>query len=218
MSLPASRSSTCLLLSCVAAAYACTACVPLSATSPTRAAPTGEPASDIGKSSLLPYLELLVPAAPAGTTPAPVEVLSAERESWQASATPRTTLRYALILGMPGHPLSDPAAAAQLLSASLESPGELGPEEIQFATAFLREFEARADLAAQLSRDREVLEQRLRASESESHAALSASNAETARLRREVNVLKEKLKAIAEIEQSLMEQDAEPGAPARAEP
>ena len=218
MSFPASRSSTCLLLSCVVAAYACTACVPLSATAPTRAAPTGEPASDIGKASLLPYLELLVPSVPAGSAPAPAEVLATVREAWQVSATPRTTLRYALILGMPGHPFSDPAEAARLLSTSLESPGDLSPEEIQFATAFLREFEARADLAAQLSRDRQVLEERLRASESESHAALSASNAETARLRREVNVLKEKLKAIAEIEQSLMEQDAEPPAPPRTEP
>jgi polyhydroxyalkanoate synthesis regulator phasin len=218
MSFPGSRSPACLLLSCAVAAFACTACVPLSTTAPTRAAPTGEPASDIGKTSLLPYLELLVPSAPAGTAPAPTEVLATVHEAWQTSATPRTTLRYALILGMPGYPLSDPAAAAQLLSTSLESPGDLSPEEIQFATAFLHEFEARADLAAQLTRHRAVLEERLRAAESESHAALSASNAEIARLRREVNVLKEKLKAIAEIEQSLMEQDPEPGAPARAEP
>jgi polyhydroxyalkanoate synthesis regulator phasin len=166
---------------------------------------------------LLPYLELLVPSAPAGTAPAPAEVLATAREAWQASATPRTTLRYSLILGMPGHPLSDPAAASQLLSTSLKSPGDLSPEEVQFATAFLSEFEARADLAAQLARHREVLEEQLRASEAESHAALSASNAEIARLRREVNMLQEKLKAIAEIEQSLMQQDPEPGAPARAE-
>jgi hypothetical protein len=190
----------------------------MSKTAPTRAAPTGEPVSDVGTASLLPYLELIVPSATSGHAPTPLDVLSAERESLQASATPRATLRYALVLGMPGHPLSDPAAAAKLLATALQSSSELSPEEIQFATAFLREFEARADLAAQITRLREAQEERLRASESESHAALAASNAEIARLRREVSTLKDKLRAIAEIEQSLMQQDPEPDAPARAEP
>jgi hypothetical protein len=190
-----------------------TACAPLTPTVPAHAGPVNVSGSGKDEASLHAYLAFLA-SLDAGQGPGEHSIaLATAKEAWQASPGPQATLRYALALGSPGHAASDPAEAVRLISALLSPPAALSAEEVQLASVFMREFATRQALSAEIARQHDEFEERLRVSEASSHATLATLNAETTRLRREVNMLKEKLNAIAEIEQSLMQQDVTPAPP-----
>ena len=189
------------------------ACAPVTPTLPSHAGPAHLSGSGMNEASLHAHLAFLASLDAAQGPGEHASALATAKEAWQTSPSPQTTLRYALALGAPGHATSDPAEAVRLLSALLSPPAALSPEELQLAFVFMREFATRQALSEEIARQRDDFEERLRTADADSHAALAALNAETARLRREVNMLKEKLNAIAEIEQSLMQQDAPPAPP-----
>lgn len=190
------------------AALPAAACAPLPPKGP-GTAQDSMPPSSANFTGVSTYLDLLSAMGP-GNPSLQAATFESARSAWQAAATPQNTLRYGLLLGAPGHLASNPAEAGRLLARLLDAPDGLAPEEVKLARVFLREFEARLALYADLAREREQWEGRLHTTEYAARAQAAASAAESARLRRERDALKEKLDAIAEIERSMMERDTEP--------
>jgi hypothetical protein len=154
------------------------------------------------------FLEALDGMAP-GDGARQQATLLAARGAWEQAPNPANTLRYALVLGTPGHGDSNPLEASRLLAGLLANPARLSTDELRLAAAFQREFTARVSLYAELARTREDADARLRAADAETQTRLNALSADVARLRRERDAVQEKLDAIADIEKSLMERDGE---------
>ena len=133
--------------------------------------------------------------------------LQSARGAWQQAQTPANVLRYALVLGTPGHDDSNPLEASRLLGGLLAAPEGLSTDELRLATAFQREFTARVQQYADLARTRIDADAHMRATETEAQARINAMSADLARLRRERDIIQQKLDAIADIEKSLMERD-----------
>jgi len=66
-----------------------------------------------------------------------------------------------LALGAAGHAASNPVEARRLILELLAGQPDLAPEEVALASAFLREFDARVTLYADIARQREDFEQQL---------------------------------------------------------
>ena len=154
------------------------------------------------------YLEALDGMA-AGDAMRQQATLLAARSAWQQAVTPGNTLRYALVLGTPGHDDSNPLEASRLLATLLATPERLSPDEMRLASAFQREFTARVSQYADLARARLETEARLRAAEAETQSRINAITADLARARRERDTVQQKLDAIADIEKTLMERDGD---------
>jgi hypothetical protein len=170
-------------------------------------APTVEaPAS----ASLTPYLETLAKMAPGDATRQRAELASTLAAAEQTPSA-SNSLRYALALGSAGHPDSNPVEAKRLITELLAGPDDLSPEERGFATAYLREFDARVALYAELARQREESEQKLKSVDASADRRAEALAAENARLRKQLADAERKLEAVAEMERSLLEQ-AQPAA------
>jgi hypothetical protein len=163
------------------------------------------------------YLEALDDMA-AGDVARQQATLLAARSAWQQAATPGNTLRYALVLGTPGHDDSNPLEASRLLNTLLATPGQLSPDELRLASAFQREFTARVSQYADLARARLEAEARLRAVDAETQSQINAMAADLARVRRERDTIQQKLDAIADIEKTLMERDDDATSPADSTP
>ena len=161
--------------------------------------------------SYLDTLSRMAPGDPARQQAELEATLAAARQS-RASAD---TLRYALALGSAGHASSNPVEARRVITELLASPNSLQPVEIDFATAYLREFDARVALYAELGRQRESAEQHLRQADAAADRRIEALASENKQLKRALAAAERKLEAVAEMERSLLEHpvDAEPEAP-----
>lgn len=165
---------------------------------------------------LAPYLDTLTkmgPGDPARQT-AELEATLAAAQQQPSSAN---ALRYALALGSAGHATSDPVEAKRLLAELLDGANTLDPVETAFANVFLREFDARAELSAELARQREESEEKLRSLDATAGRRAEALAVENKGLRRALAEAERKLEAVAEMERSLLEQvpEAAPEAPPR---
>jgi hypothetical protein len=116
------------------------------------------------------------------------------------------TLRYALVLGSAGHAESNPVEARRLVTELLAGPNTLQPLERELATAFLREFDARVALYADVARQREDAERKLQSAGDSAGRRADALAADNARLRKQLAAAERKLEAVAEMERSLLEQ------------
>jgi organic radical activating enzyme len=116
------------------------------------------------------------------------------------------TLRYALALGTAGHASSNPVEAKRLISELLASPNTLDPSETALAQAYLREFDARVALYAELARQREESEQQLKSLDATAERRADVLAAENKQLKRKLAEAERKLEAVAEMERSLLEQ------------
>ena len=157
---------------------------------------------------LAPYLETLSKMAPGDAARQQAELesrLAAAQETRGSS----DTLRYALALGAAGYPSSNPVEAKRLITELLASPNTLEPLEVSFATAYLREFDARVALYAELARQREESEQKLRSLDATAERRADALAAENKQLKRALTEAERKLEAVAEMERSLLEQAGE---------
>ena len=157
---------------------------------------------------LAPYLETLAKMAPGDASRQQAELesrLAAAQETRGSSET----LRYALALGAAGYPSSNPVEAKRLITELLASPNTLEPLEVSFATAYLREFDARVALYAELARQREESEQKLRSLDATAERRADALAAENKQLKRALTEAERKLEAVAEMERSLLEQAGE---------
>jgi len=157
---------------------------------------------------LSPYVETLAKMAPGDSTRQQAE-LESRRSAAQATGSPSDTLRYALAVGAAGYPSSNPVEAKQLITELLASPNTLEPLEVSFATAYLREFDARVALYAELARQREESEQKLRLLDATADRQADALAAENRQLKRALAEAERKLEAVAEMERSLLEQAGE---------
>jgi len=127
----------------------------------------------------------------------------------QQQRSAANNLRYALALGSAGHASSNPVEAKRLISELLATPNSLDPFETTVAGAFLREFDARVVLYAELARQREESEQQLRSHDTSADKRAEALAAENKALRRALAEAERKLEAVAEMERTLLEQASE---------
>ena len=156
----------------------------------------------------LALLERLAAASPAEQA----EIAEQARRTAELSPTYTNRLRHALVLGLPGHAASDPVAARTALGALLATPEGLLPAELSLAHVTLQDVNARLVLLSENQRlvteagreDRE----RLKAA----NRRLQAQDAENARLRQELEEALAKLEAVAVLERSMAERQAEPKA------
>jgi hypothetical protein len=168
--------------------------------------------------SVAPYLDTLANIAPGDPTRQQAE-LDAALSSAKQSPTAANTLRYALALGAAGHNDSNPVEAKRLLADLLAGPNDLGTQELELANAFLREFDARVALYAELARQREESQQKLKLNDSSATKRADALAADNARLKKQLAEANRKLEAVAEMERSLQEHsqgqapETEPEAP-----
>jgi uncharacterized heparinase superfamily protein len=132
--------------------------------------------------------------------------LEATLAAAQQTGASSDTLRYALALGSAGHPSSNPVEARRLITELLASSNTLDLSETAFASAYLREFDARVALYAELARQREESEQKLKSLDATAVRRADALAAENKQLKRALAEAERKLEAVAEMERSLLEQ------------
>jgi hypothetical protein len=123
----------------------------------------------------------------------------------QAQQDPSSSnrLKYAIALGAAGHVQSNPVEARRLINELLAGQNDLTLQEVSLANAFMREYDARVALYADLARQREESERQLKSIDTESDRRYNALNAETQRLKKALAEAESKLEAVAEMERSL---------------
>lgn len=128
------------------------------------------------------------------------EIVESTRNAYLAEPSTQKRLRYAFVLGVPGHAASDPAGARTLLGEALATPETLLPSERALADLMVRDLDARLALA----RENETLRSGSTPQEdnrvAELNRRLQAETAEKDRLRRELERAEAKLEAIATLE------------------
>ncbi len=160
------------------------------------AAPTPKPPG------VASYFEVLDLMAPGDAVRQSTELASSLMQSQQyPNASNR--LRYAIALGAAGHLTSNPVEARRLIAELLAGQNDLTPQEVSLANAFLREFDARVALYADLARQREESERQMKAMGADEDRRYSALNAETQRLKKALAEAERKLEAVAEMERTL---------------
>ena len=182
-----------------AAASACTGFQPASSagtSNQSAAVLTPAPAN------LAPYFETIGQLAPGDATRQSA-ALASTLAAAQQNPTSGNRLRYAIALGSAGHAGSNPVEGRRLISELLAGQNDLQPQEITLANAYLREFDARVALYAELARQREETERKLLTADADGDRRYNALNAETQRLKKALAEAERKLEAVAEMERAL---------------
>jgi hypothetical protein len=191
------------LASMVALVSGCAGVGPAKPPSGAATLPATPPAPDL--SVYLATFDQLAPGDPARQAAA----LDAALAAVQAAPTGTNRLRYALALGSAGHARSNPVEGRRLIAELLAGQSALEPQELTLANAFLREFDARVTLYADIARQREDFDQQLKSANAEDHRRAAALTAENQRLKKSLAEAERKLSAVAEMERSLIENAAE---------
>ncbi len=178
------------------------ACTGLPPVEPTR--PTGQPSSVAGPKTveISSYLDIFDRLAPGDVGRQSAE-LAALQAIAQQNPTATNRLKYALALGAAGRSNSNPIEAKRLIAELLAEQHDLQPREVSLANAYLREFDARVALYADIARQREEADRRLRAVDADGDKRVAALNAETQRLKKALAEAESKLEAVAEMEKAL---------------
>lgn len=154
---------------------------------------------------LRPYLDALEAMAP-GDAARQQAMLDETRAAMEADPSSANRLRHALAVGAAGPAASNPVESRRMLQDLLAGPNELAPEERLLASSFLREFEARVTLYAELARQSEEQQARLAAAGASAEQRVTALTTENSRLRKALAEADRKLQAVAEMERQLLEQ------------
>jgi hypothetical protein len=183
------------------AAGALTACANLQ---PADKGGTAGPAAEASPqpASITTYLDLLDRMAPGDSLRQSAE-LAGTLASAQQNPTSANRLRYAIALGAAGHSLSNPVEARRLITELLAGQNDLSPQEVSLANALLREYDARVALYADLARQREESDRKLKSVDADGDRRYNALNVETQRLKKALAEAERKLEAVAEMERSL---------------
>jgi hypothetical protein len=186
-----------------AAMVALTACTGFKTTEKSGPVP-GQPTApaSLQPASLESYFQLLDLMAPGDVLRQSAELAETQTNA-QQSPTAANRLRYALALGAAGHTLSNPVEARRLITELLAGQHDLSAHEVSLANAFLREYDARVALYADLARQREESDRRLKTLDSEDDRRYNALNAETQRIKKALLEAESKLEAVAEMERAL---------------
>ncbi len=148
------------------------------------------------------YYETLDRMAPGDAVRQSTELASTLSQA-QEIPTASNRLRHAIALGAAGHSSSNPVEARRLITELLAGAHDLTSQEVSLANAFLREFDARVALYADLARQREESERQLKLLVADEDRRYGALNAETQRLKRALAEAERKLEAVAEMERTL---------------
>jgi plasmid stability protein len=183
-------------------ALALTACAAFNPSDKSGSIPNTAAAEAPQTASLASYLDLLDRMAPGDSLRQSAE-LAGTLASAQQNPTSANRLRYAIALGAAGHSLSNPVEARRLITELLAGQNDLSPQEVSLANALLREYDARVALYADLARQREESERKLKSVDADGDRRYNALNAETQRLKKALAEAERKLEAVAEMERSL---------------
>lgn len=168
-------------------------------------APTDD-AGILGAPEIDYYLDELSLLA-SGDPAAQAEIYADAQSGAQLTPGPQTNLRYALVLGTPGHPESDAAQAASLLREVLAAPELLTQTEIALASIALRSAEHLAVVEAEVQRLRAAVSRANQTRETATSQRLASLEAENSRLTQQLRDAEEKLEAITSIERSIRDQE-----------
>jgi hypothetical protein len=178
---------------------ACAGLLPASKPGVPGQAVTAPPPRPAGDAAYFEVLDLMAP----GDALRQSTGLAATLTQAQQNPTASNRLRYAIALGAAGHVSSNPVEARRLITELLAGQNDLTPREVSLANAFLREFDARVALYADLARQREESERQLKSMDADGDRRYSALNAETQRLKKALAEAERKLEAVAEMERTL---------------
>ncbi len=167
--------------------------------------PAGDPGI-LGAPDIDYYLDELRLLA-SGDPAAQAEIYADAQSGAQLTPGPQTNLRYALVLGTPGHPESDAAQSASMLREVLAAPELLTQAETALASIALRSAEQLAAVEAEVQRLRAAASRASQARETATSQRLASLEAENVRLTRQLRDAEEKLEAITTIERSIREQE-----------
>jgi hypothetical protein len=167
--------------------------------------PAGDPGI-LGAPAIDYYLDELSQLA-SNDPAAQAEIFADAQAGSELTPGPQTNLRFALVLGTPGHPESDAARAASMLREVLAAPELLTRAEIALASVALKSAEELAQAEADVQRLRTAASRSARARESATSERLAALEAENRALRQQLREAEEKLEAITTIERSIREQE-----------
>lgn len=125
-----------------------------------------------------------------------------------ATLTPGTStaLRYALVVATPGHSESDSAKGQSLLRDVLAQKEMMNSAEIELATIYLRDVEARYVLETEAQQLRSASSRAASTEEAAIAQRMARIEAENRRLRESLADAEAKLEAITSIERSIREQ------------
>ena len=135
------------------------------------------------------------------------EIFADSQAAAQLTPNPSTRLRYALVLGTPGHPETDPQQAQSILRELMAQPALMTPTEIALATIYLRSTEQLILLTSETRRLRASTDRAQRTEAAAVNQRLATVESENRRLRQELEDAENKLEAITSIERSIREQD-----------
>jgi hypothetical protein len=161
---------------------------------------------------ILDYLEVLERLARAGPAEQ-AEIARAAQRAVDLDPTVANRLRLGLVLALPGHGASDPAAARSRLGDLLASPEPLLPAELALAYVMYQDLNARLALLAENQRLLAEVGQEDRERLLAANRRLQALSAENARVKQELDEARAKLEAVADLERSLAERQAAPRNP-----
>ncbi len=159
-------------------------------------APTPKPA---GVASYFEVLDLMAP----GDTVRQSTALASTLTEAQQNPTSSNRLRHAIALGAAGHSSSNPVEARRLITELLAGEHDLTSQEVSLANAFLREYDARVALYADLARQREESERQMKSIGADDDRRYGTLHAETQRLKKALADAERKLEAVAEMERTL---------------
>ena len=153
----------------------------------------------------LSLLDRLARAAPAEQA----EIAGEAKRTAALSPTFTNQLRYALVLGLPGHAGSDPVAARAALDVLLARPEDVLPAELALAYVTLQDVNARLAL---LSENERLVAEAGRSDKERQNLnrRLQTAATENAQLKQELDAALAKLEAVADLERSLAERQAQP--------
>jgi hypothetical protein len=167
--------------------------------------PSGDPGI-LGAPDVDYYLDELQLLA-SGDPAAQAEIFADAESGAKLTPGPQTELRFALVLGTPGHPESDAAQAASMLREVLAAPELLTKGEIALASIALSSAEELAAIQAEVQRLRGAAARGAQARDSATSQRLATLESDNQRLREQLRDAEEKLEAITSIERSIREQE-----------
>ena len=167
--------------------------------------PSGDPGI-LGAPQIDYYLDEMSLLA-SGDPAAQAEIFADAQSGAQLTPGPQTNLRFALVLGTPGHPESNAVQAASMLREVLAAPELLTQSEIALASIALRSAEELGTTEAEVQRLRAAAARNAQARETATSQRLAQLEAENRRLREQLRNAEEKLEAITTIERSIRDQE-----------
>lgn len=132
-----------------------------------------------------------------------VEIVADAKSAATLTPDPSTKLRYGLVLAIPGHADSDPAAAESLLRDVLSQTEMLAPSEVALATIMLKDVEDRLVLNNEVRRMRSANAEAQSTEQRAVAERIARVEADNRRLREALADAEQKLEAITSIERSM---------------